>query len=526
MAFVGGQEWWNTVAAPHSLSIVVTHDSGNSCANGPTISVDNPAPAAGSMINVTVACGPGNQKDFVQLAIDYNRQAFGPYFYLNGATSGTFSFTIPQVAQDRPAYYVAGFYANDTFQQLTVAPLVVPPTISPPPPTQTLPPALAADPFVPAHTYTVCASGCDYTNLGDATNAAALVDYVLIKVSSGEYPFPQNWLSSNYPPHLWIRGVGPRMPHFWGRIDSSGTILGTHQATCPSKATFTMDNLELGPWTYWLVSSSDCITFTMRNSYIHNSPQGMITGNSQHLTLNIYNSVFARHGSGNGPAHDIYVGEGDHTNVVTVKNSVFEQPLVGYAFKERAQTLNANCSMFIVNQDRVYLGSETIDFSEGGQATLTNILSAVGGANVPWSANNTWDSMRYGYEAGTPPNLTFANNTPLITGSVFLDDDPTTDHDMFTMGLPVTPTPPVTWSGNRFVWLSAQAAKMGPVWYSNTRYGHPGDIVLDSSNKTFLSRAAAALPEVGTYPKGWRNFLPMMPAACTDPIGNVKIPAN
>ena len=134
--------------------------------------------------------------------------------------------------------------------------------------------------------------------------------------------------------------------------------------------------------------------------------------------------------------------------------------------------------------------------------------------------------MRYGYEAGAPPNTTYANNTPLITGSVFLDDDPTTDHDFFTMGLPVTPSPPVTWTGNKFVWLRAQAAKTGPVWYSDNRYGHAGDIMLDSTNKTFLSRAAAGFPEVGNYPKGWRDFLPMMPAACTDPIGNVKVPAN
>ena len=33
------------------VPIVVTHGALSSCANGPTISVDNPAPAAGSTIN-------------------------------------------------------------------------------------------------------------------------------------------------------------------------------------------------------------------------------------------------------------------------------------------------------------------------------------------------------------------------------------------------------------------------------------------------------------------------------------------
>ena len=82
----------------------------------------------------------------------------------------------------------------------------------------------------------------------------------------------------------------------------------------------------------------------------------MITGNTQRITLNLYNDVFARHGSGNGPEHDIYVGEGDYSSsVVNVKNSVFEQSFIGHAFKERAANLNATCSIFTVNQDMVYL---------------------------------------------------------------------------------------------------------------------------------------------------------------------------
>jgi hypothetical protein len=33
------------------------------------------------MVNVTVACGPGNQKDSVQLAIDVNRYGIGKWRY-------------------------------------------------------------------------------------------------------------------------------------------------------------------------------------------------------------------------------------------------------------------------------------------------------------------------------------------------------------------------------------------------------------------------------------------------------------
>src|SRR5437764_12532236 len=99
-----------TAQTTENVDIVVTH--GTQCAGGPTISVDNPTPMAGAPISVTVACGPGNPGDFVQLVIDHNRNALGPQFYLNGATGGTFTLTAPNVISDRPTYYAAAFYAN------------------------------------------------------------------------------------------------------------------------------------------------------------------------------------------------------------------------------------------------------------------------------------------------------------------------------------------------------------------------------------------------------------------------------
>jgi hypothetical protein len=502
----------------------IANGSPSPTCRSPTVTVDNPTPTAGSVVNVTVCGGPGNAKDFVQLAINYNRQAFGPFFYLNGATGGTFSFTIPQIAQDRPASYVALFNANDSnYQELGEAVITVPATISPPAPTSTLPKALAADPFVPAHTVTVCASGCNYTNLGDATDATSTLDNVLIKVSSGEYPFPANRLSANYSPHLWIKGVGPTMPHFYGKTSTSGEIIDTHLGACGSS--ITLDNLEFGPWNYWALVSSDCITFTMRNSYIHDTPEGMITGNRSHMTLNLYNDVFARHGTGNGPEHDIYIGEGDNTNVVTVKNSVFEQSHVGHAFKERAKTVTANCSMFLVNYDTLYLGSETIDPSDGGSVTLTNILSASGGANQSWSANSAWDQMRYGAEG----DIAGYTNAPIVTGSTFLTDETSGTHDMIGLYTRIT-SPPVTWSNNKFIFPAAATTygngnQNAIVSCPADRNCNSSDITIDGTNTLFTSRAAAGLPPV-SYPKGWRDFLPMMPAACTDPIGNVAMPAS
>ena len=506
----------NAIAGSSSIAVdVVGMPPGGGCSGtNPAVSVDNPTPNAGSTINVTVCNGPGNQLDYIQLILDPNKNYVGPFVYLNGAKSGSFQLTIPVTAQDRPAGYAVAFNSNNGFNTIAQsAHITVPPTLSPPAPTATLPAALAADPFTPEHTFTVCASGCNYTNLGDATNAGSGLDNVLIKVSSGDYPFPQNLAVGNAVfTHLWIKGVGPTMPHFYGITSTSASIIGTLvPGACDE--TFTMDNLELGPWNYWAVKSTDCLTFTMRNSYIHDTTQGMITGNTQHITLNLYNDVFARNGGPDGPEHDIYVGEGDQaSSVVNVVNSVFESPIVGHAFKERAANLNLTCSLFTVNQDTVYEGSETLDASNAGAINATHNLFATGDADPAWTANNAWDTVRYGYEAGPPPFSYPNTSTPLFNDNVFLDDDPVTNHDFVSIAVPITPTAPVAWSGNKFVWAAPAAyvpSDGGAVWFNTqTRWAHAGDIVLDASNQIFTSRAAAGFPAARQLPEGLARLPP------------------
>ena len=218
--------------------------------------------------------------------------------------------------------------------------------------------------------------------------------------------------------------------------------------------------------------------------------------------------------------------------MVTVKNSIFEQSFIGHAFKDRAKTMSANCSIFLVNQDTIYTGAETLDMSDGGAVSLTNILSGGGaGAGPAWGNNSAWDNMRYGAEGA----ITGYVNTPMITGSLFLGDDPGVARDFFTNYLGVRlDHAPITWSGNTFVYAApiAQANwnNVGGVVYVDTTrppgMASTSDIVVDGTNHVYTSRAAAGLPPVGAYPKGWRDFVTMMPSACTDPIGLVKIPAN
>ena len=323
---------------------------------------------------------------------------------------------------------------------------------------------------------------------------------------------------------MWIKGISPdgvSFPHIYG--DNAGF------GVCNGLGSVTVDNVEFGPSTTWMLGPRESVgTFTLRNVYVHDTAQALHTGAYGHnpMVLNFYNSVIARSGGPNGPAHDVYA-ENDTVNVI---NSVFEQPIIGHAFKTRATNFTANCSMFLVNQDDLYKGTETIDFPDGGIAHVMNSLSDSGaGAGVAWGNYSAWDNMRYGAEESPP--YTKPVNTPILGGNLLLRDDPNVSSSFFSLYMNVTPTPPVTWTNNRFVFAAPTAvagwgSDSGAILYNTDRGVQLGQAIIDSSNKVFTSRHDAGLPDVGSYPKGWRDFLPLMPAACTDPIGLVKIPNN
>jgi hypothetical protein len=186
--------------------------------------------------------------------------------------------------------------------------------------------------------------------------------------------------------------------------------------------------------------------------------------------------------------------------------------------------------MFLVNEDDFYLGSETIDI-DSGQPTFTNILSVnAGGSTQQYTSSQSWGNGKIAvdYEAQLVPIM------PVINGSIFIADQPNSAHWFFSLGERLGP---VTWGHNTFVWPDAASRFPGagggpndiadPTGVLITEHrGNTNDVTLDGTNKYFNGRAAAGLPPVGTYPKGWRDYLPLMPAACTDPIGLVKIPAS
>jgi hypothetical protein len=282
------------------------------------------------------------------------------------------------------------------------------------------------------------------------------------------------------------------------------------------------------------MTTGDGRTVTLRNDYVRDAEEGYITGNSNDFTANFYNVYFARSGNGAGPEHNVYIGEGNNGNIVNVKNSVFEQPIAGHAFKERSNVFNASCSMFIVNADDEFIGSEALDMDSGSPTLTNNMFINSGGAGSAYENPQAWDNVRYGVDH----NSGITVNQPVVNNNIFLRDQVNTfAFGMWTFGLRIT-NPPATFSGNTWIWAGAgtrnannadgfgDADITGAIDADQGHGGSLSDYVLDATNHYFNDRASAGLPPIGSFPKGYRDYLPFMPAACTDPIGLVAVPPS
>ncbi len=528
------------------------------CGGGPAIATNKSTYAPGETITVTANCGSGNPADWLVIAASPNENAIGafggsaPYetSFNSSAIPFTTTLSAPNIKADRDVQFSVVWLLNNSFSRAAeTAPFTVSKAIDPAAPVATLPSGLAADPFTPDHVVTVCLTGgCNYTSPADAISAinTAGWDNVKINISAGEYDVGSSGhlMQDISTHHMWIRGLSPdggkTRAHLFGKGDNSNHIIGEDFLFSSTGApSLTLDNLEIGPWNYWTIIPRDYRTFTMRNVYLRDTTEGILSANSVDFTINIYNSVVARSGGSDGPEHDVYIGEGAGGMLTNVVNSVFDRSLYGHTFKERSKVINFTCDMFVQNSDDVYAGSETVDM-DSGSPTFTNILS-VNGAGSPksWTDQQSFDNLRYGldWEAILDPNV------PAITGSNIIAEQPGSAHPFWTLGIPLTH--PVTFTGNKWVWHdSAGSGFAGPGGcapnfpQNSNQVGSPdGAVYAEHTGCTtdvtinpadiYIGLAAAGLPTLaGSYPRDWREFLPWMPAACTDPIGLVHVPSN
>jgi hypothetical protein len=403
------------------------------------------------------------------------------------------------------------------------------------------------------HTNTVCPSGCDFTNLYDATHNAHINgwNFVELIISAGDYPVPAVAppSPSEYPQNFWIRGISPdgkTFPHLYGTPPTTSAVFSTVNANPVIGYTLTLDNLEIGYWNAWkAIIPGDSTTVTLRNVYVHDALDGDESGNNWPATFNFYNVVFARSGGGSGPDHNVYIGNGgivdgsgvptgNGGNTVNVVNSVFEQVNTGHSFKERAANANFTCSMLIANADTVYLGTGDFDADFGNMTINKSLLFQGNGGGNAWNNQNGFTHGKFAGDNETGRYLSPPLYNQVVTNSNLVNDQMVLFYPILIAQRFTGPNPvPAVWSGNNFVWIGNSHRDLsnngvtpgGEV--ANINSGNISDVNLDSTNHDYTSWSAAGFSIASNAePYGWRDLLPLMPSGCTDPVGLVKIPAS
>jgi hypothetical protein len=545
------------------------HHGGGPCAcgagNTPNICVDNPTPTAGSTVSLTLACGPANG-DLFGWTSPYsgaNSRLFSQH--IGGASSITLPMPVPNVASDRPVYWHAyladsgGGTVSLNGQAITV-PATIPQVLG-----NALPADVGADPFVPAHVVTVCPSGCDYAHVEDAISFVQSInpawDNVEITIDAADYPFPNGnafpvnaFNFPNMPAHLWFKGIvgrsgtnGTVFPRFFDAPGDNPNTSELINTAGPTAIWF--DNLEFGPFDFWC-SIPNAQSNTFRNVYFQQCAQGLINSDGPHHNVTILNSHFARNGNGSGPDHNIYQGAGDNADQLIITNSVIEQVNISHDVKTRAMATTLTCVKDLINQDLSFNGSELVDCSEGRICRVHNSLLVNGGGAPGWNQNNSFDALRFGADTEF---TTLPNNIVDAQGSTFISDNDASYFQFINLHRAITPFPPAVPAGNvspnTFVFFSSdQMNAFGHGFQANgqlanadvtvstivtglTDHGSNANAIdlgtIGVQNFVYSDRAAAGLPAIGTYPKGYTDpAYNAMPAACTDWVGLVKVPSG
>jgi hypothetical protein len=327
------------------------------------------------------------------------------------------------------------------------------------------------DPVVTGHVLEVCPTGCTYSKPSDAFNAAINGD--TIQIDTGDYVDCGTITKDN----IIIRGV---LDNMGNRPRMGGMTCGRKGIIIVQGGNTLIENLELhdavDPTTQdmnWACVRFDSVAsarnLKLRNCWLHDADDGLL-GNNISTAPNVVvieNSLFEKLGRA-GYAHGMYLGTA--VDLFVFRNSIVRNNHDdGHLMKSRALQNIVECST-VASLDG--LNSYAIDFPQGGNATLRNVVVEQG----PNINNGGNFFVNFGEENG--------NNAPhalTVTDTKFINDYTAQGQ----INLAVTP---VTTNG----------------WATNEYAGAGGSLMVtggagSSSFTNFPSRAAAGL---GPYDGG------------------------
>jgi hypothetical protein len=256
---------------------------------------------------------------------------------------------------------------------------------------------------------------------------------------------------------ITIRGVNGRP-----KIDAGGKVAKDKGIWVIDANDVTVDNVEMFGAASPMSGNGAALRlemrgFTLRNSYLHDNENGILSNPNGDSDILVEYSEFSRNGRGDGQTHNLYIGR---SKSFTMRYSYSHDANVGHNVKSRAVTNTIAYNRF----DSTGLGqpSYEVDLPEAGTSYV------IGNVIVQPAANQNPGIVSYGAEGGSNPgqDLYFVNNTVInefASGGTFV----------FVSG---KVTKPALIQNNLFVGAGLLTNQAGAVLKNNARSfgGHLG----------------------------------------------------
>jgi hypothetical protein len=247
-------------------------------------------------------------------------------------------------------------------------------------------------------------TGKTYATPCKAFAAAAAGD--VIEIQAGTYTGDVCWISQS---NLTIRGVNGRP-----KIAAGGKSAGGKAIWVVSGNNIVIDNVEMvGAKVVDKNGAAlrlEGTNFTMRNSFLHDNENGILSGVNTASTIILENNEFGHNGYGDGYSHNIYIGK---AGKLTFRYNYSHDANVGHNLKTRALyntiAYNRFSSLRAGEVGSTIAGkpSYEIDAPNGGTTFI------IGNVIMQPTASNNPAMVSYGEEGttGYATDLYVVNNT-------------------------------------------------------------------------------------------------------------------
>lgn len=231
---------------------------------------------------------------------------------------------------------------------------------------------------------------------------------------------------------------------------------------------------------------------TLRNSYLHDNENGILTSNDGVSNILIENSEFGNNGYGDGYSHNLYIGR---VSSLVFRGNYSHDAKVGHNLKSRAQTNRIEYNRF--SSSGTGQPSYEIDLPNAGLAYV------IGNVIQQPASNQNAGMLTFGVEGATntKQELYVVNNT-------FLNDDPSRG-TFILVGSGVTT--PILMQNNIFGGVGAVTTQASAI--SKTNYRAFAPAFVDRANYDLRPAANSPAINSGSTPPTLISGVSLVPIA-------------